>query len=211
MKLNADLLAKAAGFERLDDRLLVRLEQYASALSEANQKINLISRSANLQLEIEQQIAISLLPLKLVQPGIRTWMDVGSGGGFPVIPLACALESIQFTAVEQIAKKAYFVERTSQELGLRNVEVVASSIQNVIASNPDTRWGVMSIKAVTSIPASLKWAGKLLTENGIMLTYKPQEVDGAVEEMYGFEFITSLDVKELIDTIDLRVVMYKKS
>lgn len=211
MKLNSEQVAKAAGLERLDDYLLDRLERYASALVDVNQKINLISRSVNLPLEIEQQIAISLLPARIVPSGAREWIDVGSGGGFPVIPLACALESIQFTAVEQIAKKAYFVERTAQELGLRNVRVVASSIEHVIASDPHTRWDIMSVKAVTNLPESLGWAGKLLNRGGMIVTYKPRGEEVESVEKYGFELVNSLDVKELIDTIDVRIVMYKKS
>lgn len=211
MKLNFELLAKAAGLERLDDRLLDRLEQYAGALIGANQKINLISRSADLQAEIEQQIAISLLPMKLVPPGSRDWIDVGSGGGFPVIPLACAFESIQFTAVEQVGKKAYFLERTAQALGLKNVKVVASSIEYVIASGTNNRWDVVSLKAVTDISESLSWADKLLNRGGMVVTYKPRTSAVESSGKYGFELVNSLDVEELIDTIDVRIVMYKKS
>jgi len=214
VKLNCELLAKAAGLERLDARLSDLLHRYAEVLAGANQKVNLISRSVDPAIEIEQQIAISLMLMRLAPPGAANWIDIGSGGGFPVIPLACALESIKFTAVEQIAKKAFFVERTAQELGLKNVRVIASSIERVIAADLPTRWDVVSIKAVTDLQQSLEWASELLNHGGLLLTYKPAGGESdrlEIGRKRGFELVNSLDVKELIDTIDVRIVMYKKS
>jgi hypothetical protein len=70
---------------------------------------------------------------------------------------------------------------------------------------------MMSIKAVTDIPESLRWSAKLLNRGGMVMTYKPRGGDEESVEGYGFELVNSLDVKELIDTIDVRIVMYKKS
>ncbi len=213
MKLNHDLLAKAAGLERLDALSAERLDRYADLLVAANKKFNLISRSVDQEREVEAQIAISVLPLRLVPERISAWIDIGSGGGFPVLPLACVRGDINFTAVEPVSKKAFFIERTAQELDLDNLIVEATRIENIIATTSKQSWSAVSIKAVTDLSQSFSWAAKLLTDGGIVITYKPNEPkadDSEIARKHGFECIKSLDVKELIDTIDLRIVMYKK-
>jgi len=214
VKLNIELLARAAGVGRLDPICVERLSTFAERLCEANRKINLISRSVDPVAEIETQIAISLLPIRLISSGIETWIDIGSGGGFPVVPLACALGEIQFTAVEQIFKKAYFIERTSQELGLNNLRVEARSIEAVISDDNPARYSAASIKAVTETDQSLRWANNLLLDDGLMITYKPRmrgDDDHAMAKKHGFELTNHISVKELIDIIDVDVVMYQKS
>jgi 16S rRNA (guanine527-N7)-methyltransferase len=214
VKLNESLLAKAAGIDRIGSDVCAALEAYADRLIDANRKINLISRSSDIVSEITNQLALSLLPLQLIKVPVRRWVDIGSGGGFPVVPLSVLCENTRFTAVESVAKKAYFIERTCQELGITNLEVIASTIEQVISQGAHDRWDVVSIKAVTDLEQSLSWASALLVDSGKLITYKPISVLTEPEPMhqkYGFERAGSLDVKELIDTIDLKIVMYKKS
>lgn len=214
MKLNRELLAKAAGVVDLDGSAIDRIESYADLLVEANEKINLISRTVDLRAEIHKQIALSLVPVRLLPQDLRRWIDVGSGGGFPVVPLAVYFPHIQFTAVEQIAKKAFFVERTAQFLGLRNLKVLAQPIEDVIAGRTFSAYEVVSVKAVTDLGESFRWSDRLLQSGGLLVTYKPGGFESESKPMLGkyeFKHKASLDVKELIDTIDVRVIVYEKS
>jgi len=213
VKLDPDLLAKAAGFERFEPITIKRFEQYAALLIETNSKINLISRSVEPSIEIPNQIAISLIARRLCPPGSSSWIDIGSGGGFPVVPVAIAEPSIQFTAVEPTAKKAYFIERTAQELGLENLRVVVSRMEEFVDDKNDRQWNVVSIKAVTDLDRSLFWCSQLLNSSGMAITYKPNDVtpnESLIIARHGFEHTCSLDVKEVIDTINLYVVACKK-
>lgn len=214
MKLNRELLAKAAGVVDLDGVLIDQLEMYADLLVEANKKINLISRSGDHLSEIQNQIALSLVPVRLLRQDLSRWIDIGSGGGFPVVPLAAYFRETQFTAVEQIAKKAYFIERTSQSLELRNLKVLACPIEYVFAGTTAGAYEVVSIKAVTDLDESFRWSSRLLRSGGLLMTYKPINVDHEPESLilkHDFKHKASLDVKELIDTINVRVVVYEKS
>ncbi len=212
MKLNQVLLAKAAGLERLDPTVVTQLECYADRLTAANEKINLVSRSVDLPKEIENQIASSLALCRCFSPQPDSWVDIGSGGGFPVLPLAIIWSSTRFLAIEPIAKKAYFIERTAQDLGLKNLHVEAARVEEVIARD-DRTWDVVSIKAVTELRQSLAWASRLLVMGGKLLTYKPHDLnlgDLDLATDYGFEVMESLNLKELIDIVDIRIVMCKK-
>lgn len=214
VKLDRELLAKAAGVVDLDGDANDRLESYASLLAEANEKINLISRSVDLPTEIQNQIALSLAPARLLPQYFSRWIDVGSGGGFPVVPLAVYFPRTEFTAVEQIAKKAYFVERTAQSLGLRNLKVLARPIGDVIVGMAAGSYEVVSVKAVTDLGESFRWSDRILRSGGLLVTYKPGDVESESKSLFGkyeFKHKASLDVKELIDTIDVRVVVYEKS
>lgn len=211
MKLNPVLLAKAAGVKSIDSDVLVRLEQYADLLASANRRINLISRASELEQEIKRQIVISLLPLRVDRPDPCLWLDIGSGGGFPVVPLAIVEPRVEFVAVEAVAKKAYFIERTAQELGLANLRVIADGIERVIAKDPHPECQVVSIKAVADLPQSLAWAGELLVHGGVLLTYKPSDPDSiATSQNENFEQLMVIDVKEVIDITSLSLVVYKK-
>lgn len=213
MKLKSNLLAKAAGLECLDTDVLARLESYADLLIEANQKINLISRSVDLNLEIQNQIALSIIPDRLIPRSARRWIDIGSGGGFPVVPLAVLRPETHFTAIEQIAKKAYFIERTAQTLGITNLKVLATSIEHLLISESSPAWDVVSIKAVTETEESLRWSAGLIVTGGVLVTYKPTMIEPEIETVlrrHDFKHKASLNVKELIDKIDVRVVVYEK-
>lgn len=213
MKLNNSLLAKAAGLDAFAPDVLGRLERYADLLVETNPKINLISRAADLQTEIQNQLVLSLIPAQLISKPVRAWIDIGSGGGFPVVPLAVLLPTTEFTAVEQVAKKAYFVERASQTLKLQNLKVVASPIEDIMSFPSQPAWEVVSIKAVTELEQSLRWSRNLLGTGGLLVTYKPGDTEIDQESLlrkHDFKHKASLSVKELIDTIDVRIIVYEK-
>lgn len=214
MKLNDSLLAKAAGLDVFASGVLDQLEMYADLLIETNQKVNLVSRAADLLPEIQNQLALSLIPVQLISVQAQRWIDIGSGGGFPVIPMAILRRSTEFTAVEQVAKKAYFIERTAQTLGLQNLRVVASPIEELAWSQGQPTWDVVSVKAVADLEQSLRWSRGLLGTGGVLVTYKPgeTEIDNlSLLRKYEFKHKASLNVKELIDTIAVHVVVYEKS
>lgn len=213
MKLNKGFLAKAAGKDCISEPVAEQLDRYASLIYAANQKINLVSRSTNIETEIERQIALSLILTRLFTSPPGSWIDIGSGGGFPVAPLAIVWKATGFTAVEPVAKKAYFLERTVQDLKLDNLKIRAARIQDIIDLESTSPRDVVSVKAVTDLSSSLRWARNLLATNGKFVTYKPEKLsrgDLEILEKLGFEGSESLNVKELIDSIDLQVITCNK-
>jgi 16S rRNA (guanine527-N7)-methyltransferase len=105
------------------------LEQYATLLIKWNRTHNLVSRETLDDLW-PRHIADSLQLLPLIRPEDRVFLDLGSGGGFPAVPLAIALRR-DHVLVEPAAKKASFLKTVSRELGLglqvenRRAEAVA--------------------------------------------------------------------------------------
>ena len=95
------------------------LESFSSLLVKWQRVQNLVSRETLGELW-QRHIADSLQLLPLLRPGDRHFLDLGSGGGFPAVPLAIALngENWRFVLVEPNARKASFLRTVARELNL---------------------------------------------------------------------------------------------
>lgn len=95
------------------------LEQFSALLAKWQRVQNLVSRET-LGDVWQRHIADSLQLLPLLRPADRNFLDIGSGGGFPAVPLAIALngEHRRFVLVEPNARKASFLRAVARELSL---------------------------------------------------------------------------------------------
>ena len=126
-----------------------------------NERINLISRKDIEHLE-ERHILHSLAIAKIIQfeAGTRI-MDVGTGGGFPGIPLAILFPATQFLLVDSIGKKIKVVNEIKAALGLQNVEA-----RQVRAEQVDGKFDFIVSRAVTRLPEFTRWVkGKIKKKN----------------------------------------------
>lgn len=107
------------------------LESYLDLLLEWNEKINLVSRNVSRE-TVREHITHSLLPISLgLIQWHDTWIDSGTGGGLPGIPLAICESQRKWILNDNVRKKMRAVEDIIQSLELKNVSVVAKSISLV--------------------------------------------------------------------------------
>lgn len=142
-------------FPDLTEKQISQFEQLPTLYREWNAKINVISRK-DIEELLERHVLHSLAISKIqnFNPG-ATVMDVGTGGGFPGIPLAILFPETQFYLCDVIAKKIKVVNAIAETLGLENV--VAEQKR---AGTFDTQFDFIISRAVTKMPDFVKWVRK---------------------------------------------------
>lgn len=134
-------------FTNLTERQLSRFEALGALYGEWNAKINVISRK-----DMDNFYAHHVLHSLAIGRGVRFLpgsrvVDVGTGGGFPGIPLAILFPETEFTLVDSIAKKIKVVEAVKNALNLTNVHPVWGRAENL-----PSRFDFVVSRAVCAMP-----------------------------------------------------------
>lgn len=148
-------------FPDLDAKRLDQFAQLYDLYTLWNSRINVISRK-DIDLLYERHVLHSLGIAKVMSfaPGTRV-MDVGTGGGFPGIPLAIMFPETDFFLVDSIGKKIKVVEEVASGLGLTNVRAAHKRAEEV-----DEKFHFVVSRAVTEFPVFYRWVkDKFLKEN----------------------------------------------
>jgi 16S rRNA (guanine527-N7)-methyltransferase len=119
----------------------------------------------------EQQIAKHVLDSLTVRPwlkGLRI-ADIGSGAGFPGIPLAIVEPQRRFALIESTGKKCRFLETVRDSLGLANVDVVQARAEHL---KPEVRYDTVVARALGPLADLVRFAGPLLAGGGRLLAMK---------------------------------------
>ena len=134
-----------------------RFEILMHTLPKLNEKVNVISRKDITSLE-ERHILHSLSIAKRFNFDPETKViDVGTGGGFPGIPLAILFPETTFTLVDSIKKKIHLVEELCAFLDLKNVIPMNQRMEDL-----DTRADFVVSRAVTAFPRLYQWTHQLI-------------------------------------------------
>lgn len=129
-----------------------QLEQLLPLYTYWNAQINVISRK-DIDLLMERHVLHSLAIAKIVdfKSGSKI-MDVGTGGGFPGIPLAILFPEVEFLLIDSIAKKIKVVNAVAQSLGLKNVTALHQRAENI-----NQKFDFIISRAVTKMPVFVNW------------------------------------------------------
>ncbi len=114
----------------LEQQQLDRFERLIVALRRDKARVSLTSLVDPVDIAVKHFLD-SLTILLALPEGTTTLIDVGTGAGFPGLPLKIARPSLRCTLVEATEKKAAWVQQTAAELGLSNVEVLAARAEDV--------------------------------------------------------------------------------
>ncbi len=173
----ADLAAiapYAPHFTRPLEEVAEDLESYAQLLRQWQKVQNLVSRET-LDAVWTRHFADSLQVLKLLEYSDRRFLDLGSGGGFPALPLAIALKGSNhhFVLVEPTSRKVSFLRTVARELGLSvTVERRRSAeIDSRETLTPD----VITSRALAALPVLCGWMQPFWGPNSRAILHKGRE------------------------------------
>jgi len=157
--------AREFGIE-LDAAQCQALQRLLDELNEWNQRMNLTAIR-----DPAQQVTKHLLDSLSIQPWLRGAQiaDVGTGAGFPGLPLALVNPDRHFTLIDSVNKKLKFVEHAAQAMGLHDVSVVHTRAQDF---EPEQRFDCVVSRAVGSTENFIQWCGHLLVSGGRLLAMK---------------------------------------
>ena len=158
MEMNAALIKKY--FPEITEQQEAQFDQLLPLYKEWNEKINVVSRKdiENLMLHhVLHSLAIAkFLPFR---PGTEV-LDVGTGGGFPGIPLAILFPETQFLLVDSIGKKIKVVEGVAESLGLSNIQA-----KHMRAEDVDQDFEFIVSRAVTRLTPFYYWVKNKISPN----------------------------------------------
>jgi 16S rRNA (guanine527-N7)-methyltransferase len=175
------------GAEALGLRLLPgqveAFQVYLEDLVAWNQRFNLTTITDPEQVETRHFLdSLSVLQAEearkiLSSSGARA-IDIGSGGGFPGIPLAIVYPQVAMTLVEATGKKVCFLEHVAQRLGLKGVVAIHGRAEDVAhdASHRE-RYGLALARAVAELPVVLEYALPFCQIGGCLVAQRGQEGD----------------------------------
>ncbi|MFM7014818.1 MAG: 16S rRNA (guanine(527)-N(7))-methyltransferase RsmG [Bacteroidota bacterium] len=140
-------------FPQLTESQLQLFSQHEILFKEWNEKVNLVSRKDIEHLAIKHILhSLSIAKYIRFDDGARV-LDIGTGGGFPGIPLAIFYPNVQFTLVDSIEKKIKVVEDIVQRLKLTNVKVIRARVEDL---KQDFDYVVS--RAVAPMPELVQWS-----------------------------------------------------
>ncbi len=193
-------------FPKLTQKQIELFEQLQPIYAEWNAQINVISRK-DFPGFYERHVLHSLAIARFVRFTAGTKiLDVGTGGGFPGIPLAIFFPEVEFHLVDSIGKKIKVVNEVVQTLNLKNVKA-----QQIRAEQLTEKYNFVVSRAVTRLPEFVRWVRKNIAKkqinaipNGIIYL-KGGEISEEIKE-----FKKNILIQDLSDYFDEEFFETKK-
>tara|TARA_B100000809_G_scaffold3549_1_gene3832 strand:+ start:38790 stop:39419 length:630 start_codon:yes stop_codon:yes gene_type:complete len=146
-------------FPDLNELQIQQFEKLEVLYKDWNSKINVISRKDIDELYVRHVLhSLGIAKVQPFLPGSKV-LDVGTGGGFPGIPLAIMFPETHFYLVDSIGKKIKVVQGVSEALGLKNLKA-----QHIRAEEVKGEFDFIVSRAVTTMPDFVKWVRKKVTK-----------------------------------------------
>jgi 16S rRNA (guanine527-N7)-methyltransferase len=148
----------------LDRELQEKIIKYQEKILNWSSRINLVSKGDRATI-IENHILDSLGPIEMI-PRHGRMIDIGTGAGFPGIPIAMVRPRLHITLVESVHKKVLFLRSTRAELRLDNIEIIEGRVENLLVTE---KYDVATMRAlprweslIDDIKIMLRPGGKII-------------------------------------------------
>lgn len=166
----AELIRAAAALGlALSETAITRFQVYIDTLLLWRSRLSLTAAATPDEI-VRAHIVDSLMLCRYIHPGMRV-ADLGSGAGFPGIPLAIVCDRARVSLVESRRKKASFLREVVRAAGLANVEVIEERAER-LADHGAEPWDVVVSRAVWALPYFLDLSEHLVARGGLVIAMK---------------------------------------
>lgn len=168
--------AQKAGFS-LDDAQLNQFTVYSTLLRQWNEKMNLTAITEPDEIVLKHFVD-SLYGLKFLD-GAKTLIDVGTGAGFPGVPLKIAKPELSLTLLDSLNKRLTFLEEVKNQLKMSDVACVHSRAEDGAKAGATLResFDAAVSRAVANLSCLCEYCMPYVKVGGVFLAYKGSEVD----------------------------------
>lgn len=143
------------------------LDRFHTLLMEENARVNLVSRETSRE-DFDRMAAECLLPLDMLGDARpKSYLDIGAGGGFPLIPITLAMSPDRVAACERTQKKASAIIRMAKALAL-DIQVTPRTFEDV---RFESTYDLITLRYVKLTPPLLTGIMSILSESGIFVYY----------------------------------------
>lgn len=153
--------------------------EYIKTFLSQNSKINLISKNDENFLW-EKHIFDSLSIEKFFEKypfKAKNLLDIGTGGGFPSVPIALAYPNLEVYGLDSIRKKINAIENMKAELNIKNLHTICDRAENI-----KNKFDIITSRAVAPLKVITGYAMPLLNKNGYFIAYKSIRTEEEIKE-----------------------------
>ncbi len=204
------------GLEASDNKL-EQLKKYREILVEWNKVMNLTGIEEEREVYIKHFLdSISAVTNNYIKDDISL-IDVGTGAGFPGLPLKICLENLDLTLLDSLNKRIKFLEEVSDNLGLNGIEFIHGRAED-FAKDEKYRetFDVATARAVAGLPVLMEFCVPFVKVGGHFICLKGpnanlelEESKKAMEEL-GIEFVEKIDIKLPDLELNHNILVFKK-
>lgn len=166
-----------------DEKKLNNFSLFSSLLKEGNEKMNLTAITDDEGISTKHFLdSISPLSLITLKENAKV-LDIGTGAGFPGIPLKIIREDIDITLLDSLNKRIVFLGEVKKELGLENIELIHERAE-ILGKNPSYRekYDCVFSRAVASLKVLSEYALPFLKVGGNFYALKSSDIDEEIDE-----------------------------
>ena len=186
---------------------------FEKLLLEWNEKINLISRKS---VSAEDHIINSIFFLtKYSFDKVKSVADIGSGGGFPGIPLKILFPEIRITLIDSIKKKVNVQQDITERMNLKKIQALCGRAEELsVQTKYKSKYDIVISKAVSSLDNLYLWGNKFLNSNGEMICIKGGNIEEEISSLIKLKKNLSVEVISFEDLLpysveDKKIVVIK--
>lgn len=159
---------------KLNDIQINQFESYLTFLIQENEKFNLTAITTPKEIIIKHFID-SVLPYKDIPLNSKV-IDVGTGAGFPGIPLKILRNDLHLTLLDSLQKRINFLNNLLEKLNIKDVKTIHSRAEDYVSSNREI-FDIALSRAVASIPTLAEYLVPYVKINGLVMMYKGSKVN----------------------------------